>query len=85
MRVKDAIKLLEQQPEDEMFISYVITMENFNQLINDREEYPITKDEWERIVPLIKKARHLLQPISYLVIDIMETVFDNWNKIRPQA
>ena len=85
MRVKDAIKLLEQQPEDEMFISYVMTMENFNQLINDREEYPITKDEWEKIVPLIRKASSLLQPLSYLCHDIIEMVFNNWNKIRPQA
>ena len=86
MRVKDAIKqLFEGLSEDEMFLGCIMTMSGFNNLIDSHEEHPITEDEWERIVSLVNSnKRLLLQPLSYLCIDIIDMVFDNWDTIRPQ-
>jgi len=87
MRVKDAIKqLFEDLSEDEMILGCIMTMGGFNHLIDSREECPITEDEWERIVALVySKKSSLSEPLTYLCLDIIDMVFDNWDTIRPQA
>ena len=87
MRVKDAIKqLFEDLSEDEMILGCIMTMGGFNHLIDSHEESPITEDEWERIVSLVySKKSSLTEPLTYLCLDIIDMVFDNWDTIRPQA
>ena len=86
MRVKDAIKQLEEMPEDEEIIIAIWTKEFFEDNSDDPVGWlvglpPMEKEEWNRLVAICDSELTW----NYVFEDIEALGLDNWDTIRPQA
>ena len=85
MRVKDAIKQLEELPEDEEIIIAYWRMEWFEDVTEnigyvDEDVPPMTEDEWKRLVAICEDEMGW----EWASEDIEGKAIDNWKTIRPQ-